>query len=277
MEKGLVSRPRKPVFAKEYIAETVVSFIKLQGCELHAGLDISATLQWASDVLSQYFLATENGNDSEIALQRELFEKVPSVNARNDQLKAPKKRDLTPLSFNVEDMLQLAIRRRSIRWYQDRKVCRKSIDRAVEIAGYSPSACNRQPFEFRVFDDSDLITRLSSIPLGTRGFSHQFPVFIVVIGKLRAYPLARDRHVIYIDASLAAMALEFALELQGISTCSINWPDIKDLERKMAEEIGLEPDERIVMCISAGYPDPDGLVPYSQKKSIEELRSYNQL
>jgi hypothetical protein len=29
------------------------------------------------------------------------------------------------------------------------------------------------------------------------------------------------------------------------------------------------------MMIGIGYPDPDGLVPYSQKKPLELLRRYN--
>jgi hypothetical protein len=31
------------------------------------------------------------------------------------------------------------------------------------------------------------------------------------------------------------------------------------------------------MLISLGFPDPDGQVPYSQKKPLEELRSYNRI
>ena len=36
---------------------------------------------------------------------------------------------------------------------QDLKVPREGIDQAMRAAAQSPSACNRQPFEFRVFDD----------------------------------------------------------------------------------------------------------------------------
>ena len=28
------------------------------------------------------------------------------------------------------------------------------------------------------------------------------------------------------------------------------------------------------MCISFGYPDPDGMVPYSEKRPLERLRRY---
>jgi nitroreductase len=97
----------------------------------------------------------------------------------------------------------------------------------------------------------------------------------VLVGRLRAYFDPRDRHVIYIDASLAAMAFQFALEVQGVGSCCINWPDVRDREQKIGQLLGLAPDERVIMLISFGYPDPTGLVPYSQKKSLDELRRYN--
>ena len=81
--------------------------------------------------------------------------------------------------------------------------------------------------------------------------------------------------MIYVDGGLAAMALQFALEVQGISSCCINWPDINQTEDHMADLIGLAPNERPIMCLSLGYADPTGQVPYSQKKSLDEIRSYN--
>ena len=113
--------------------------------------------------------------------------------------------------------------------------------------------------------------------MGTTGFASNFPCVVVVVGKLRAFPKVRDRHLPYIDGALAVMAFQFALEVQGIGSCCINWPDIPKLERKMAKTLGLSTDERPVMLVSLGYPDPDGQVPYSQKKSLDEIRSYNKL
>jgi len=46
---------------------------------------------------------------------------------------------------------------------------------------------------------------------------------------------------------------------------------------QMAELLSLDPDQRIVMLIALGYPDPQGLVPFSQKASIDEIRKYNQM
>jgi nitroreductase len=79
----------------------------------------------------------------------------------------------------------------------------------------------------------------------------------------------------YIDASLAAMAFQLALETRGVGSCCINWPDVEEQEAAMARALRLAPHERVVLCLSVGYPDPEGLVAFSQKKSLDEIRSYN--
>jgi len=279
LEKGLIMRPQREVFARDYIGETVDLYASCAAQPQSNGASDGTKLlnNWAGDVLHRYF--DEVGSDPVINRAREKFQsavQLPNGHGSHPGSAAPYRRDSTPLSITIEDMLTLARRRRSVRWYLPQPVPRELIDNAVRVGAYSPSACNRQPFEFRIFDEPELVQKVASIPLGTKGFYENFPCVVVLIGKVRAFPFERDRHVIYIDAALAAMAFQFALEVQGVSSCCINWPDIPERERMMAQTLHLAPDERPVMLISLGFPDPDGQVPYSQKKPLEELRSYNQ-
>jgi nitroreductase len=126
-----------------------------------------------------------------------------------------------------------------------------------------------------VFDDPELTRRVASLPPGTVGFGHNFPAVVVVIGKLHAWFDEQYRHLVYIDASLAAMAFVLGLETQGLGSCCLNWPDLEPQERRVSRLLGLEPDERVIMLIVLGYPDPRGLVAYSQKRPLDELRSFN--
>ena len=86
--------------------------------------------------------------------------------------------------------------------------------------------------------------------MGTSGYSYNIPSIVVVVGDLSSYFSERDRHVIYIDASLAAMTFMLTLETMGLSSCPINWPDIEKLERKMKKKLSLKSYERPVMLIS---------------------------
>jgi hypothetical protein len=58
-----------------------------------------------------------------------------------------------------------------------------------------------------VFDDQEPVDNVAFLLAGTKRFHHNFPAIIVLVGELGNYYGERDRHLIYIDASLAAMDL----------------------------------------------------------------------
>lgn len=67
------------------------------------------------------------------------------------------------------------------------------------------------------------------------------------------------------------MQLMLALETLGLSSCSINWPDVNSSERKIRRIIKLKGHERIIMLMAVGYADMNGGIPFSQKKMNEQI------
>lgn len=270
LEKGLMMVPRRAIFGVDYIEETVSC---LDQASRNQEISHPLEIKWAHDTLTEYFSVVASHPVIDKARQR--FENI-SISHQSDTFCVPYKRDLAEaLSVSYQQLYSLAVRRKSVRWYLQQPVPRELIDKAILVASHSPSACNRQPYEFRIFDDPLLVSQLVSLPSGTRGFQDNIPVVAVVVGSLRAYANEWDRHLIYIDGALASMSFMLALETLGLSSCPLNWPDIGTLEKKMASLLNLEPDERVIMLISIGYPHPDRLVAYSQKKGLELLRRYN--
>src|SRR5690606_25590241 len=102
-----------------------------------------------------------------------------------------------------EDFYKLTKYRRSVRWFLDKKVPHELVEKAVLAALQSPSACNRQPFEYFIIEKPDLLKEVVNIPMGIKGYQDNIPMLVVAVGNLDAYFDERDRHVIYIDASLA--------------------------------------------------------------------------
>jgi nitroreductase len=273
LEKGLTMRPLRPIFAKHYIGETVNAFVLLSQ---NPPKDILGQLKWSSDVLETYFKTVTQ--DTQIKKLKEVFKavKLPIELLDLEEKYIPYKRNLSQRSnISYDDFLKLTIQRRSVRWFLEKPVPREIIDKALLAAMQAPSACNRQPFEYRIFDKKELVSKGAKIPLGTVGFAENIPVFIVIVGNLNAYFSERDRHLIYVDASLANMALMLALETLGLSSCSLNWPDIKKQEKQMNKFLNLKGHQRAVMCMAVGYPDPEGKVAFSKKRSIELIRTYN--
>lgn len=265
LEKGLIMKPRRKVFAEAFILETV-------RCYNHANTqpDYSKDeLRWAADVLEEYFSVVEDTPPIRRARDEyaaEGTEREPAANANLGTFKPYPLSACRETDVSFEQLSMLFLRRRSVRWYQQQPVPSDLIQQAINAAALAPSACNRQPYRFIVAEDSVRVSDIANCAGGTAGWAHQIPAILVVVGDLSAYPKERDRHLIYVDAALATMQLMLAAETLGLSTCSINWPDVDSSEKRLRRILPLFDYERVVMLISIGFGDVNGGVAYSQKK-----------
>ncbi|HID98829.1 MAG TPA: nitroreductase family protein [Thiotrichaceae bacterium] len=264
LEKGLIMRPRRNIFAEKYIGETVECYERALSLKAFCPNE----KKWAKNVLDNYFSVV--GKSKVICKVREKymsFSKCGFKSCDESGFYLPYLQKDTPsLNMNFEQLETLFLKRRSIRWYQNKQVPIELIQKAVDIAVLAPSACNRQPYRFLVSNDKDMAIELAGCAGGTGGFVENIPAIIVLTGDLSAYPAERDRHLIYIDSSLAAMQLMLALETLGLSSCPINWPDVSSSEKKIQNILNLPSYQRIIMLLAVGYADPEGGVPFSQKK-----------
>jgi len=277
IEKGLLMKSRRDVFALEYIEETVTAFVNIWRPEK---MNVDAQYKWFYDVLTTYFATSgahkkvdmlafkfNNFVRASMSSSSSSKEKVLSIPYIREEQNKP--------NISYEAFYKLTRHRRSVRWFLNKKVPHNLIDKAILAANQSPSACNRQPFEYRIIDTPSLLNKVANLPGGVKGYVEGIPMMIVVIGNLDAYFDERDRHVIYIDASLANMTFMLALETMGLSSCAINWPDVEHLEQKMEKLLQLKKHQRTIMCMAVGYPDPEGKVAFSEKRSLNYIRKYN--
>ena len=274
IEKGLIMEPRRDVFAEQYIAETIATYATAVESARAGGLE----QKWFSDVLKEYFSVVVD--TPIIALARKAFQCVegtrtehPESNgSQSNNKKIPYNYDTIDQSnITFQELEKLFRERRSIRWYQNKPVQHELLKQAIDIATQAPSACNRQPFSFHISTTKEKAVEMASIAGGTTGFSDNVPCTIAIVGDLSAYPLERDRHLIYIDASLVAMQLMLALVTIGLSTCPCNWPDVEEREVKMQNLLRLKKHQRPIMLLCVGYPKKDGGVAFSQKKMSNTL------
>jgi nitroreductase len=278
LEKGLIMRERRDVFGTGYIQDTVKKYVrevkKYNGSKQKQNVDLDEIL-WARDVLEKYFASVKKNPRIEKA--KRIYKSI-TLDLNGDSCKIPyieEKRENSNLSYS--DFYNLTLQRRSIRWFKDKKVPKELIDKALKAAVQSPSACNRIPYKFKIFNDPKLAKKIGKIPFGTSGYAYNIPAIAVLIGEMSNYKNPRDRHLIYVDSSLAAMTFMYALETLGVSSTAIHWPDFELLEIKMQKTLGLDVDQRPVMLIAFGYPDKKGQVPFSQKKPVEFISDYNDL
>lgn len=278
LEKGLIMRPRRAVFAEAFIEETVNCYADA----VRATAISPAEIKWATDVLDEYFALV---GESPITTRsraifaaartpRELASLSPSLQERRaleGSFKPYAYRTIEKVDISFDALGQLFLQRRSVRWFRSDPVPRALLQQAADIASLAPSACNRQPFRFAFTNHKARAVAIAKCAGGTGGFAENLPALVVVVGDLSAFPYERDRHLIYIDGSLATMQLMLALETLGLSTCPINWPEEETSERRVREILTLQEHERIVMLMAVGYADEEGGVPFSQKKVRENI------
>ena len=273
LEKGLIASPRRNVFAADYAPKVVAALAADPAYWRKTDPDL---YHWAMAVLSDYFDVVDASRDISLLEARHDFLALKS-DITADQLEgfAPfPASERPPLTVDHDDLHQLFLRRRSVRWYDPTPVPRDLLDRALVSASQAPSACNRQPYRFVIADEAADAQELGGIAFGTTGFSQQFPCCIALVGDLSAFSDIRDRHVIYIDGGLVAMSFVLACESLGLATCIINWPDLPEIDDQARELLDLPDYEQIIVLISVGYAADDGGVPRSIKKDLPLIREY---
>jgi nitroreductase len=262
IEKGLISKRPRSVFAEDYILETVDYLAQLRSLPVTD----NNTVAWGESVLGQYFKVCERTD--KIAEAYAVYRRLNPMNGSPEWLPYPGG-NRQGLAVEYEALHRLALRRRSVRHYLPKTVELDVVMKAMEVAVLSPSACNRQAFRFLFYNDREMVRKISHIPGGFVGY--EAPSIVVVVGSYRGYFDERDVNVPIIDASLAVMSFVFALVTLGLDSVCMNWPALPDRDESVRQLIHLEDDEFIIMLIGVGYADPEGKIPYSAKRNLDRI------
>jgi nitroreductase len=276
LEKGLCFRPLKKIFAVGYIFDTVKVYKSFISTVEASSVDKMDQLKWFTDILNQYFSVV--GSHPEVEIARKLFESVELEIKDCKPSSIPyQRKSIDKSSVSYSEFLKLTKQRRSTRWFDQKEVSRDLIDKALLASRLSPTACNRQPIKYFIFDQENplLLRKIARLPMGTAGFDKNIPAMAVIVGTIKAYRSERDKHAIYIDGSLSAMSFILALETLGLSSVICNWSDLEPREVAMQKALKLEYYERPIMTIAFGYPDMDSYVAFSGRRKLDDYREYN--
>jgi nitroreductase len=168
------------------------------------------------------------------------------------------------------DFDTLLANRRSIREFQDKEVPLPVLKEIIQETRLAPTASNRQPVQFIVVCDRQLIRRLSDeskqcllddliqdpgsplkqyeAALRDRQFNvfYNAPCLVLLAGP-------KDLRSLDVDCGLTAAYFMFSATSRGLGTCWIGLgAHIRD--RRILDEIGVPSNCRIVAPIIIGYP-----------------------
>ena len=163
-------------------------------------------------------------------------------------------------------MLDLLIKRRSIRKYKKMDVEQEKVDTLIKAALLSPSSKNRQPWELVVVTDKGILKELSRSKKKGIQFIEDAPLAIVVLGDENISDVWIE------DTAIVSTIIQLTAESIGLGSC---WSQVRNrphdeekaAERYVQELLDIPNNKRVECIIGIGYPD-ESLTPHN----IEDLR-----
>ncbi len=173
-------------------------------------------------------------------------------------------------SMNYE---QLVLSRHSIRQYSDKPVNIDKLKKAVQLAQYTPSACNRQGWKTRIISDKKLITEVLIYQNGNRGFGDKFDKLLVITGDLRCFQKNREVFQLFIDGGMYAQSVLNSLYYYGIGSVPLSASLTVTQDKMVHKKLKLGDAERLIMFVGVGnYPDSCLTTRSERKKVSVEVR-----
>lgn len=146
--------------------------------------------------------------------------------------------------------------RRTIRKYKNIPVEKEVMNKIMEVALVSPSACNRKPYEYVVVTDKEKLAALSKAKASGASMIENAPVAIVVTGDSNVSDIWTE------DCSIAATLIQLKAYDLGLGSCWVQMKNRQDAEGNLSEEIirgifGIPSHYGVLAVIALGYPDEE--------------------
>ena len=167
---------------------------------------------------------------------------------------------------------EIAENRQSCRSYDpDKAVEQEKIDRILETARLSPSACNGQPYFITVcMGETAKKVAKATQGVGMNKFAADAPVMLVLsempyVASAALGAKVKKNDYRSIDIGIVAAYITAEATAQGLGTCILGWLD----DRKIREICNLDGTIRLV--ITVGYASKGNKLRTKKRKDIADL------
>ncbi len=162
--------------------------------------------------------------------------------------------------FDPKALLEFIKQRRSIRAFQDKPIPDNELDMILEAARWTPSASNKQPWQFIVIKNPEMLEKIGDTAIYAK-FMRRAPLAIAIVGKISENPNWYVQ-----DTTLASMNIQLMAWALGIGTC---WVGSMDRE-KAKKVLGLGTDDFLLTVLPMGYIK--GNIPQpTLRKSLDQI------
>lgn len=176
------------------------------------------------------------------------------------------------------DILELSKVRQSCRSFSSKPVPKEMVEKFLEAARLSPSACNSQPWKFIVVSSPEMHDKVAEAAFSGKysmnAFAKKAPVIVLVArDKDKLIPAVggfmMGTQFALVDIGIAAEHLVLAAAEQGIGTCYLGIFDEKDIKKVLK----LPRNLKIELVVPMGYPENE-TIRVKSRKPLDEIASF---
>ena len=160
--------------------------------------------------------------------------------------------------------------RHSTRNYKNMELKAEDIKEAIEIAKYTPSACNRQYVKVHYYPKGNLKQNVLEFSVGKGGIYLEGVNTFIITFDVNGLNGIGERNQGYFNAGLFSTNLINAFHSLGIGTCFIQFNNSVKDEEKLKLLNGIPSNERIAVILYAGYYDDKSIFAVSPRKEYED-------
>jgi len=164
--------------------------------------------------------------------------------------------------------------RTSVRDFSELDVPFSEIEKAVELARFAPSVCNRQSWRLHHYTDKALKNKLLKLQGGNNGFTDSINQLLIVTTDVRRFTKLEGNQV-FVDGGLFAMNLLLSLHAQGIGSCCLNTCVPYVVENQIKDLGSIPHSERLIMMIGIGKLKDNFEVAISDRIGVAEILESN--
>ena len=150
---------------------------------------------------------------------------------------------------------ELVMQRHSIRHFSEIPIDIEKVKAAIELAQFTPSACNRQGWKTRIVSDKKILRAILANQNGNRGFGQEFDKLLIITADLRAQQKDREIFQAFIDGGMYAEGVVNSLYYYGIGSVPLSAALTPKQEKNIREVTRIDDAEVLILFVGIGnYP-----------------------
>ncbi len=266
IEKGLTYENYRAGFGKSNIERLVLSLEQY----VDRGYDKEAfCYRTALSCLNRYIEKNKDYGYVDIELERRVSGLPGKENGKGGTIAVSNPENSKSMNFK-----ELVTTRHSIRHFSDEPVDLALLNKAVSLAQYTPSACNRQGWRTYIISDKDKISEILENQNGNRGFGHEIDKLLLICSDLRAQQRNREIFQAFIDGGMYAQNIINSLFYYGICSVPLSAALTDEQEINVRNILDISDAEVLILFIGVGnYPKERVITTRSERRKANEIQS----